>query len=401
MATLNYKILPNRRKASGRLGIYLSLTHRKEVRYISTEFEINDESEFDGMKVCYRKDASILNKRMAYVLHTYQEKLDALNVSRYDTCARLKEELMREQEEEVSMTLEELWEWRIKEIEHEGRKTYARMNRDSAKVVLKLIGNPFIEHLTRTDVKLLARKMVSGGYSAGGIQIKMAHLKAALNAAVAERKVRYEDHPFTGYRMPSAEPRMMDVSVEVFQAVRELKSESKRINFARDLFLLSFYLGGINLTDLLMVDLSGDTLTYSRSKTSNKKTGERMTVFSIPEEARPIIARVAPKGKLKWPGVLEFKQIQAYSYRCFTLLKEELGISGVFSYYSARKTFAQFAFMLGVKTEVIEYCIGQTMKKNRPIYNYVRVMRRQADAAMRKVIDYTKDPDAFELYDEY
>ena len=57
--------------------------------------------------------------------------------------------------------------------------------------------------------------------------------------------------------------------------------------------------------------------------------------------------------------------------------------------------------MLGVKTEVIEYCIGQTMKTNRPIYNYVRVMQRQADACIRKVIDYTENPDAFDLYDGF
>ena len=32
MATLNLKILPNRRKLSGKLGIYVSLTFKKEVR---------------------------------------------------------------------------------------------------------------------------------------------------------------------------------------------------------------------------------------------------------------------------------------------------------------------------------------------------------------------------------
>ena len=76
-----------------------------------------------------------------------------------------------------------------------------------------------------------------------------------------------------------------------------------------------------------------------------------------------------------------------------------LGIKGQFSFYSGRKTFAQFAFLLGIKTEVIEYCVGQSVKNNRPIYNYVRVMQRQADAAIRKVIDYTDNPNCFDLYD--
>lgn len=75
--------------------------------------------------------------------------------------------------------------------------------------------------------------------------------------------------------------------------------------------------------------------------------------------------------------------------KCFKLLAEQVGIRNVsFSFYSARKTFAQFAFELGIRTEVIEYCIGQSMKANRPIYNYVRVMQRYADEAIRQVIDY-------------
>lgn len=79
MATLNFKILPARRKSSGKLGVYLAVTHKKEVRYISTEFEIDDEAEFESSKVCYRKDANIMNKRMQYVLSEYQEKLASLD----------------------------------------------------------------------------------------------------------------------------------------------------------------------------------------------------------------------------------------------------------------------------------------------------------------------------------
>ena len=70
MAQLNYKILPTRRKASGKLDIYTSLTFRRKVRYISTEFEIDDESQFENGKVCYCRDASIMNKRKSPFFHS-------------------------------------------------------------------------------------------------------------------------------------------------------------------------------------------------------------------------------------------------------------------------------------------------------------------------------------------
>ena len=50
-------------------------------------------------------------------------------------------------------------------------------------------------------------------------------------------------------------------------------------------------------------------------------------------------------------------------------------------------SFVQHGFDLGVSLEVLEYCIGQSMKSDRPIFNYLKVMRRHADEAIRKIID--------------
>ncbi|KAA6304084.1 hypothetical protein EZS27_044271 [termite gut metagenome] len=65
----------------------------------------------------------------------------------------------------------------------------------------------------------------------------------------------------------------------------------KKIMLARDAFLLSFYLGGINLVDLLQADLSESTITYVRQKTINKKQNNKKVTFTIPEEVKPIIKK--------------------------------------------------------------------------------------------------------------
>lgn len=399
MATLNVKILPTRRKSNGKLGIYISLTHKKEVRYMSTEFEIDDDSQFENGKVCYRKDAAIMNKRIAYVLSEYREKLSRMDLKAYDSCSKLKDALLKPEEEEISMTLEELMDGRIERLRKEGRTNYSRMHNDSKKVILGIMGNPFISYLTRADIRYLSTEMQKRGYSAGSMQMRLAHLKAAINEAIEERWVKYDDHPFSGFKMPAPGVRLMDVTVDEFQSIRDLKTRNRRVAFARDMFLLSFYLGGINLVDLLEADLGGEELCYQRTKTRNKKTGEKQTSFHIPDVARPLIKAHAPKGKLVWPGKRDYQLVISYMNTCFSLLKRELGIKSRFSFYSGRKTFTQFAFMIGIKTEVIEYCVGQSVKSNRPIYNYVRVMQRQADAAIQKVIDYTMKPEDFKLYD--
>ena len=47
----------------------------------------------------------------------------------------------------------------------------------------------------------------------------------------------------------------------------------------------------------------------------------------------------------------------------------------------------QHGFDLGISLEVLEYCIGQSMKSSRPIFNYLKIMRNHADNAIRQIID--------------
>ena len=400
MATLGVKILPNRRKASGKLGIYISLTFKKEVRYISTTFEIDDEAEFENGRICYRKDAATLNKRIAFVLNEYKERLDKVNPQKFENCSQLKEFITKVEFAET-LTIQDLFNRRILRFEKEGRKSYARMNRDTVKAVISILGNPPIDYLTRLDIKKLSREFQARGYAKGNIQIRMTHFKAAINEAIDDNLVKYEEHPFKGYTMPQSDLRQMDITVEEFQRIRDLKASEYKLNLARNMFLLSFYLGGINLADLVKVDLKSPILKYERQKTAEHKRGERTTTLTIPDEARELIKWCDKFSVFKCKTETEYQNLRRYINKCLALLAKKVGITTTFSFYSARKTFAQFAFMLGTKTEVIEYCIGQTMKTNRPIYNYVRVMQRQADACIRKVIDYTKNPDAFDLYDGF
>ena len=63
------------------------------------------------------------------------------------------------------------------------------------------------------------------------------------------------------------------------------------------------------------------------------------------------------------------------------------GINKKVTYYSARKTFAQHGYNLGIQLEKIEYCIGHSMKNNRPIFNYIKIMQEHADKVFREILD--------------
>lgn len=396
MATLHFAILKSRQKVKQTFVIYLALTHQRKVRYISTEYEIDDLFQFDNGKVVCRKDAKIMNQRLSYVLSQYQEKLDSIEDLSIYNCSQIKELLEGKHKVEQHIRLIDYMNSRIESLRKEGRNSYADMNVYTLGKIKTILGDITLKSISTTTIDKFVRGM--GKLSNATKQMRLTHLKACINEAVRDGVVKYDVHPFAYTKMPKSPAKQLDLTIEEFVKIKNFETKHKRLGLARDILLLSFYLGGINLADLVVTDFSGDSIVYVRKKTSNKKQGEKTVTFSIPDAAKPLIKKYRSRsGKLDFGYKFTYSNFQRYLNHCLKSLAKHLSIESKISYYSARKTFSQFAFDLGIRTEIVEYCLGQSMKENRPIYNYVRVMKRQADAAIQMVIDYTENPDEHKL----
>ncbi|KAA6331589.1 hypothetical protein EZS27_019813 [termite gut metagenome] len=405
MATIHLTVLKQRQKSDGIFFVYIAVTHKRDVRYITTDYEVDDLFQFENGKVVCRKDAKIMNQRLQYVLSEYQEKLDKIEEQHMYNCAQIKEILEGKQEAERKaeqlITIKEYMERRIEQLQKEKRIRYATANKYTLSRFLSIVGDITLQSISPSTVEKFTRGMKE--LSNATQRMNLAHLKARLNEAVREGYIKYDIHPFAYIKMPKSNVRLLDLTIEEFNLIKNLdvkrkNIEEKKIRVARDAFLLSFYLGGINLIDLLQVNLSGDKITYIRQKTQNKKQGNKEVTFTIPAEAKSIIKNYIQKnGMLNFGYNSSYDTFSCYLTKCIKEMGKHLQIERRICYYSARKTFSQFAFDLGIRTEIIEYCIGQSMKENRPIYNYVRTTQRQADIAIRKVIDYTDDPTKFSM----
>lgn len=95
-------------------------------------------------------------------------------------------------------------------------------------------------------------------------------------------------------------------------------------------------------------------------------------------------------GKLVFGRYETRSKVDNLLFRQMQNLATEAGISRKLIYYSARKSFVQHGFEIGIPLETLEYCIGQSMKKNRPIFNYVKIMSKHADLAIRQILDNLK-----------
>ncbi len=391
MTTLKTAVVPAKQLKSGKHKIRIAVGHKKQTRYLVTRFVIDDLSQFRDGQVVNDLEAPAINSKLRNLLNEYQDALDKINTDAY-TCGQIVEYLSRFKR--TSSTFNSVAKEMISEMKEEGRKGTAGLYELTlryfnectyGKIMLDMIVPKTIK-----DFDLFLNK--EKGLNATTRGIHMAHVKAIINSAIRDKIVSYETHPFEYYVKPAPEVRELDISVEEFKKIRDSDFPEKSLRVARDVFLLSYYLGGINLIDLMNINFkNATTIEYVREKSKNTKRGEKKISLSIPPEAQPIIKTwIGRNGKLNFGYKFSYGNFRNYVTKELQRLADRLELNKHVVYYSARKSLVQHGFELGIPLEVLEYCIGQSVKKNRPIFNYVKIMRKHADEAIRKILDSLK-----------
>lgn len=387
MTTLKLAVVPAKVLKSGKHKIRIAIGHKQETRYLVTRFVIDSPSQFRDGQIVDAPYASHINMKLRNLLNTYQEALDKINTNSY-TCSQIAEYLSNFREGTCPFT--DIANEYIGGMIKEGRKSTAQLYQKTTDYFLDSVGHDsMLEGITPRTIKDFDLYLKQRNFSPATRGTHMAHLKAIINYAIKYRKVSYEAHPFEFYEKPDCSVRELDISVDEVRLIRDAEVTEKSLCMARDLFMLSYYLGGINLIDLMQINFKGkDTIEYIREKSKNTKKGDKKISFTIPDEAKPIIKKwMGKNGKLNFGYKLSYDNFRKYVTKEIIRLADRIGIEKHVVYYSARKSFVQHGFELGIPLETLEYCIGQSMKANRPIFNYVKIMRKHADEAIRKILD--------------
>lgn len=406
MATLKLTIFKAKVLKDGRHKIRVAVCHKQETCYIVTRFIIDNLSQFKNGQVVKRPDAAMINTKLRNLLNEYQEKLDSIKcISMYD-CKQLREILLNSAPTgQTTCSFQEVSQKYISILKNENRNSYALLFERNSKYFTEYAkGNfPLSEinsNIIANYAKYLKREKGLGETSIG---MFIARTKVIVNYAKRERMVSYDLNPFENYKIQSASIRELDLSIDNFNKIRTSSPKVKKLIVARDLFCLSFYLGGINLIDLLNIDFRGkDTIEYVRSKSKNTKHGDKRTVIVIHKDAKDIIKKWMNKntGRLDFGYKFTYPNFSRYISRSLASLAEELSINQKVVYYSARKTFAQFASELGIPDGVIDYCLGHSDKSKGIIRFYTKVKQKQAEIAINRVIDYVNNPEKYKDYIE-
>lgn len=391
MANFFITIVPTLKLKSGKHTIRIAVTHSGQTRYIPTDVVIDNDSEFKNGKIVKRPDKTALNLKLIKTLNTYEERAERIQYIDVLSCSQLVQMLKGPAIGEKHRTFADIANEFLSQIDDTENKNSHRLYNQIIKRYLAYAGEQtMMEQITPLRINDYIRTLQKTKLSQTSINIYITHLKVIINYAKKLRYVNFEVDPFITAKIPPAKKRDTFITVEQVRRIRDAELTTHNMYVLRDIFMLTYYLAGMNLIDILEYNFMNKTeIKYIRKKTRNTKEGDSVVNFTIPDEAKPIIARYMDKKS----GKLVFGRYASYT-SCYNLLTRKIKelakvgeIDHYFTLYSARKSFVQHGFNLGIPLSTLEYCIGQSMKEDRPIFNYVSIMKEHADKAIRKILD--------------
>lgn len=250
------------------------------------------------------------------------------------------------------------------------------------------------EDIDRAWLTKFERWMIDSGMKTNACSVHMRNIRAVFNYCIDEEYTTL--YPFRKFKIKKEETRKRSLTVEQLRTLRDYPCEEYQIRY-RDIFMLMFYMIGINAIDLFHAkdsDVVDGRLEYKRSK-----TGKLYSVLIQPE-AQAIIDKY--KGKNYLLNVLdEYKNYKDFLHRMGDALKdigpmERKGLGGKkirqplfpdISSYWARHTWATIAASLDIPKEVISAGLGHEIGSSITSI-YIDFNMKKVDDANRAVIDY-------------
>jgi integrase len=233
--------------------------------------------------------------------------------------------------------------------------------------------------------------MKSNGLAANTISFYMRRMRATINRAVRKNIIsdkRLFQNVFTG----NDKTVKRALPTTIIRQIREADlSAQPKLEFARDMFMLSFYLRGIAFVDMAYLrktDLQNGVLTYHR-----RKTGQRITI-KWTKKMQDILDKYQNNDIQYLLPIINSDASTRKSYlnaahRINTQLKklgETLNISTPLTFYRARHCWATVARNEGISLSVISEGLGHNNERTTEIY-LASLDTTILDAANDRIID--------------
>lgn len=308
---------------------------------------------------------------------------------------------------------------RISSISREGRDGTAKAYMAARNSLCRFISGESIDinSITKSFLVGYVEDLQNKGVSNSTINTYKRLLSAA--HSYAENKYNDEEqgillvkyHPFKRVAIEVGHKSFDNsVSKEFILRMHKLELPDGKLKTARDVFMISFILCGMNMKDMFdLKSIDDDKISYMRSKSKRRSGENSRIVLNIPDIVRPYIE--AHNGKnMAFDFAETFGTIEAFKSSTWRQInqatkmvvaeymsefgcsedkaKKALGINGKVTFYSARYSFASIAANeCGISAEVVDRCLchaPSTIAER----NYISRDYKAVNEAMNRVVEY-------------
>lgn len=314
MATVQWVVLKHHKKEDGTYNPKIQIIHNRTSAYISTGLHT------DGVR--FRKGSSIgtlidktvenqLNDKVKLLRNMINEKEEIVSV--LGTAKEVKDYLTKKLETVNGIDFIKFAREYISTIKNESTRSYniTRINALTKYVIehtggesllINKITCKFLQDyetwLRKTNRKSNKANSIGKGISNNSINSYMGAISIIFNAAKKKfndydnGEVVIKNDPFKSYQPPQIEStKKRAVSKDVILSIYNYHAKKKVPEMTRDLFIMSFFLAGMNLADFYYCEPFNDRVEYTRKKTRDHKKNKPFISLMI----HPFIKNIVDK----------------------------------------------------------------------------------------------------------
>ncbi|WCT13481.1 tyrosine-type recombinase/integrase [Mucilaginibacter jinjuensis] len=364
MATVDVKILKHHKKADGTYNVKIRVTHKREKKYFDTPHFVTERQLTTKLTIKDPFVRKIVNKLLDdYRLRISHlgEKLDLFTADSLRDYLRDKnqiidfikfskgyiQDLIKDNRNGSAKTMQTVV---LSLIDYFQRDALSPMEIDEQMLTRYEKYLRGVREITRLNQfnKPVTRKVK--GMSDAGIHNHLRDLRVLFKAAMKfYNKPRIGDNPipycpFDNYRIVDApETRKRNLSVEQIIRIRDFKAvPGSRSELARDLFMLSFYMCGMNAVDLFSLkkgNIVNGRVEYNRAKTKGRRKDRAFISIKLIKPAELLMSKYLGVLKLRYSN---FENLDRAVNEGMKIVCKSLKMSPI-TFYWARHSFASLA----------------------------------------------------------
>lgn len=402
MATFKPEVRMDNLRSDNTYSIRIRITHNRKVKRIPTSIYVDKKEVTKSGKI---KNQQIIDQ-LEDIVREYRKKVTALSVAiEVMTIDELAEYLTKKDETLKVDFFEFSEKWIAKNKDKHGIQIFISM----LNTLEKFLGR------RRLDFKEINYRFLKSFEEHLGQRRRLSLYMGKIRHLYNEAKLEYNDEeygrilipwsPFAKYSIPNIEPtKDRTLTAEQIRQIYELPYKPNRFpsrpcayNVAKDVFILSFCLMGMNTADLYLCEELAEsngryTITYNRAKTSARRSDKARISVDVHPFLVPLFEkyRNTRKGKIFSfvNRYCDYTQLNKSVNKGLKEVGKAIGIDDL-EFYAARHTFATIARnKLGYDKSTVGEALNHVEKENKITDIYIQKDFSIINKLNKEVIEY-------------